>query len=94
MAFKYLSMIATHLNVSSAVKIAPEQIAKAFKTAKIEASSPLVYSLFTEADGSTLVMAAKESGATIEQANNLYKSTIAAGAPKSLAWEQAIAHLT
>ena len=94
-----LELAVAHLNAPYGKLVAVAHLRNAIRQGKVEVSgaSPsieaIINSLFVELSPALIFKCVRESGATIEQANALYRDTVRHSAPRAHGWEKSVAHL-
>lgn len=91
-----LGLVATHLNAPAGPIVSPEHLVRVFRAGSLEPlqSEPraqaLISYLFVEVSPALVGACAAEAGASLSQAHALYLDTLANGAVRCPAWEEAM----
>lgn len=94
-----LGLAVTHLNASTGPVLTTEQLAASLRAgsaaalAASPAASALVRYLFVEVEPRLIAACARQAGAGLQLANQLYEENLRHAMPRVRAWEQAVAHL-
>lgn len=88
-----LQMAAAHLNASIGPVVSATDIASALRAGSLAPLAPqprveaMVSYLFIELEPRLIALCAREAGAMLERANDLYRDTLRNDAPRAPAWE-------
>lgn len=94
-----LGLAVAHLNAPTGPVLTTGQLAASLRAgsaaalAESSAASALVRYLFVEVEPRLIVLCARQAGADVQQAHQLYLENLRHGMPAVRAWEQAVAYL-
>src|SRR5687768_14837848 len=93
-----LDLAVTHLNAPVGQVLTRDELSSALKSGQLspihrQGAASLVSYMFAELEPALITRCVNEAKSDLKRANDLYRDTLRAKAPRSIKWEQSVGHL-